>query len=276
MSEIELIAEKLTEKDNTLNVEMSDDEIWFLKNFIKKCNPKKIVEIGVSAGGNTVNILNWKNKDTQLFSVDISTEWYRDKTKLTGFMVEDLPKKDNYKMFRGCDYLDVYKEIGSNIDLIIIDTIHSMPGEFFSFIAALPQLKDGCTVILHDIHLNMIEFSNARFTISGNNAYCNGLLFGSVSSNKKWILKSDMSNIGAFVINQDTRENIKDIFHILCATGAYFPSELNLDEYSKYVNKNYSEDCYNLFKNCLTLQHTYFKNNSNIFKKMRNLLSTIL
>lgn len=41
MSEIELEAGKLTEDDNRLNVEMSEEEIWFLKHFIKEYNPKK-------------------------------------------------------------------------------------------------------------------------------------------------------------------------------------------------------------------------------------------
>ena len=89
MSEIELVAEELTQEDNNINVEMTDGEIWFVKNFISKCNPKKIVEIGISAGGNTVNLLKWKDKDTQLFSIDLSEEWYRDSTKLSGFMADE-------------------------------------------------------------------------------------------------------------------------------------------------------------------------------------------
>lgn len=259
MSEIELEAGKLTEDDNRLNVEMSEEEIWFLKHFIKEYNPKKIVEIGVSAGGNTVNILNWKDENAQLFSVDIAHEWYRDKTKLTGFMAEDLPDKDNFKIYRGHDYLEVCEDIGDDIDLVIIDTVHTMPGEFFSFLAALPHLKEGCIVVLHDIHSNMTQFAHERFTIWDAASYCNGLLFGGVTSDEKWILKAYMSNIGAFVVNEQIMENIKDVFHILCTTWYYFPSDLNLDEYSKYIRENYSEECYKLFKNCLEYQSSYFK-----------------
>lgn len=57
MSEIELMPEKLSEDDNSVNVEMFPEEIWFIKYFIENYNPKKIVEIGVSAGGNSVNLL---------------------------------------------------------------------------------------------------------------------------------------------------------------------------------------------------------------------------
>lgn len=276
MSEIELIAESLTEDDNTINVEMTNDEIWFVKNLIKKCNPKKIVEIGISAGGNTVNLLQWKDKDAQLFSVDISEEWYRDNTKLSGFMADELPVKDNWKLYRGHDYLEVYKEIGDGIDFIIIDTVHAMPGEFFSFIAALPQLKDGCIVVLHDIHLNMVGFSNNRFAEYNIAAYCTGLLFGGVSSDKKLTLKSDISNIGAFVVNDDTRNNIKDIFHILCTTWFDFPSELDLEGYSDYIKENYSIECYMLYENCLKVQLKYFEHESKRLNRVKKLISNFI
>ena len=41
MTEVELIAGDISSKDNTINVEMSNGEIWFLKYFLKKYNPKK-------------------------------------------------------------------------------------------------------------------------------------------------------------------------------------------------------------------------------------------
>lgn len=260
MNEIELVAEGISENDNTVNVEMSNDEIWFLKYLLKMYNPKKIVEIGISAGGNTVNLLQWKDKDAQLFSIDIATHWYRDNTKLSGFMADESDLKDNWKIYRGHDYLDVYDEIGGDIDFIIIDTVHSMPGEFFTFLAALPQLKDGCIVVLHDIHLNMRAFSRNLFGGYNIASYCTGLLFGGVSSNKKWSLKAtdNVSNIGAFVVDETTRNNVKDIFHILCSAWYSFPFELDLDAYCTYVKENYSLDCYNLFTMCLKLQSKYF------------------
>ena len=258
MTEIELLAEKLSRFDNTINVEMSNGEIWFLKHFIKQYHPKKIVEIGVSAGGNTVNLLRWKDDDAKLFSVDICNKWYRDNSKLSGFMADEIDDNVNWKIFRGYDYLDVCEEIGDDIDCIVIDTDHVMPGEFFAFIAALPKLKDGCIVILHDIHLNMSRFSYNSFNDYHINEFCTGLLFGGVSSNKKWILKDDVPNIGAFVVDQSTRDNVKDIFHILCTTWFNFPRILNIKGYSEYVKKNYSNECYNLFNTCLNLQVRYF------------------
>ncbi len=268
MSEIELISEKLTPNDNSINVEMSDGEIWFVKHFIKEFNPKKIVEIGVSAGGNTVNLLNWKDKDAQLFSIDISKQWYRDNTKLSGFMADELEVKDNWKIYRGYDYLDIYEEIGNEIDLIIIDTIHTMPGEILTFLAVLPQLKDGCAVILHDIHLNMKKFNNNKFDDFSQATYCTGLLYSVVSSNNKWTLKSEpMANIGAFLIDDTTRDNIKDIFHALCVSWKIFPSKIDMDAYCEFIGNNYPKDHYELFKACLNLHSNYFTNKKSIKDK---------
>lgn len=174
-------------------------------------------------------------------------------------MADEIGKNDNWKLYRGYDYLDVYEEIGDDIDFIIIDTVHSMPGEFFTFLATLPQLKDGCIVVLHDIHLNLFKFNLNQFSDYFRSAFCTGLLFGAVSSPKKWSLKTeDISNIGAFVVDKSTRNNIKDVFHVLCVSWNYFPNDLNLKEYLKFINKNYSIDCSNLFRSCLELQSKFF------------------
>lgn len=259
MTEIELTAGKISEDDNTTLVEMSEDEIWFLKHFIETYNPKKIVEIGVASGGNSVNILKWKDKDAKLFSVDISTYWWKDKTKLTGFMASELDNTENWKLYNGYDYLDVYKEIGEDIDCIIIDTTHVMPGECLTFLATLPQLKDGCVVILHDIHLNMLRYSRKQFKKIDSVQFCTGLLFGSVRSNEKWILKTDsMSNIGAFIVDDTTRDHIKDLFHALCTSWHMFPSGINFFEYKRFIKENYSPECSKLFNACADLHAGYF------------------
>lgn len=225
----------------------------------------------MAAGGNTVNILKWKDKDAQLFSIDISKEWYRDNSKLSGFMADELDEKDNWKIYRGYDYLDVYEEIGNDIDLIIIDTVHTMPGEVLTFLAVLPQLKDGCVVILHDVHLNMKKFNNNIFTKYANYAYCTGLLFGCVSSKSKWTLKEDfITNIGAFIVDDTTRDNVKDIFHVLCTAWRSFPSDLNVNAYYEFIEKNYSSDCNKLFKTCMKLQEKYFENEKNKKAKKKN------
>ena len=234
MAEIELKAEKLSENDNSENVEMSEEEIWLIKHLIEKYNPRKIVEIGISAGGNTVNLLNWKDDDAQLFSIDLAENWYKDSTKLSGFMADDVEN---------------------------IDTVHAMPGEFLTYILALPQLKDGCVVVFHDIHLNMKKIRNNKFKDNEVSMYCTGLLYSSISSNEKYSLQTDgISNIGALIVDDTTRNGAKDVFRSLCSKWFNYPSNLNLDGYREYVKEHYPIECYNLFGICLDFQKKYFKN----------------
>lgn len=260
MAEIELKAEKLTENDNSKNVEMTDEEIWLIKYLIEKYDPKKIVEIGISAGGNTVNLLNWKNNDAQLFSIDIAENWYKDETKLSGFMADEVKNRKNFRIYRGFDYLDVYDDIGDGIDFIVIDTVHVMPGEFLTYLVALPQIKDGCVVVFHDIHLNMEKIKTNNFRGNSTDMYCTGLLYSSINAHEKYSLQTDgISNIGALIVDDATRDGVKDVFRSLCSKWQIFPDNLDLDGYRKYVKEHYPIEYYNLFCNCLDFQNKYFK-----------------
>ena len=260
MVEYELVPGKISKDDTTAHVEMSKAEIWFLKHFIKTYHPKKIVEVGIAAGGNTVNLLKWKDEDAQLFSVDVAKHWFRDESKLTGFAAMDqLGKDNNWKLYTGYDYLDVYEEIGDDIDCIIIDTTHEMPGECLTFLAALPQLKDGCIVILHDIHLNCFRLGSGNSKERDYAKFCTAVLHSSVRSEKKWILSTGgMSNISALVVDETTRSHIKDLFHALSVSWYNFPTVLNFFEYKKFINEKYSTECAKLFNAIVDAYASYF------------------
>lgn len=63
--------------------EMTYLERCFLNGIIRQAKPKKILELGVSAGGSSAIILNAvKDFDnTKLYSVDYNKKWYRDNSK---------------------------------------------------------------------------------------------------------------------------------------------------------------------------------------------------
>ena len=264
MVEIELKPDKLSKDDNTTNVEMTKEEIWFLKHFIQTYHPKKIVEVGIASGGNTVNLLKWKDDDAKLFSVDVAKYMYKDKSKLSGYMAIDLGANENWKLYGGYDYIDVYNEIGNDIDCIVIDTTHIMPGECLTFLAALPQLKEGCIVILHDVHFNCIRLGGARYNNIDTAKFSSGILFSSVRSEQKWTLSIDgISNIAAFVVDSSTKDHIKDLFHALLTSWYKFPFEVNFSKYKKFMKENYSEDCSKLFNKCVDLYAELFDSNGN-------------
>lgn len=146
--------------------EMSRDQRSFLCGLIKEKKPKKIVEVGVAAGATTCVILNclemMKDElyDTKMYSIDLSNSYYRDATKKTGYLVERiqgiLKSYDHHTLLTGKTLAERIDAIAPDrdIDFLILDTVHSLPGELLDFILCFPYLKKGATVVLHDIRLN--------------------------------------------------------------------------------------------------------------------------
>lgn len=80
-----------TDKVNRYS-EMTSFEHSFLGGLIKENKPEKIVEVGVSAGGTTAAIsqyLKALNINAEIYSVDWSEKWYRNKKYETGFSAKE-------------------------------------------------------------------------------------------------------------------------------------------------------------------------------------------
>lgn len=99
------IREKL---EDAYGAEMSSWQSGFLCGLIKKYHPKKIVEVGVAAGGTTAIILNCISElglDTEVHSVDLNERYYRDKHKETGYLAQKcktfLQRDISHKMYLG-------------------------------------------------------------------------------------------------------------------------------------------------------------------------------
>jgi len=230
-------------------VEMSKNDTQFVLHLLKQKEPLKILEIGVAAGGTSYYILNNMSDNARLFSVDISQTYYRNPDKEVGYIAKELCNEQQlakWTTYFGCDIIDCIDSIGDGIDFLIIDTVHSMPGEFLSFLVSLPHLNNNAMVILHDIHLNYLS---PRATDS----YCTTLLFSVVSSNNKYIIRDQISNIGAFSIDATTSDNIFNIFHALFISWSYYP-DFDMIRYSQYINQFYSERCSFYFEQCISRQ----------------------
>ena len=214
--------------------EMSEEQSAFLCGLLKKYRPNKIVEIGVAAGGTTAVMLNCialLGLEAELFSIDLSENFYRDSDKKTGYLAEEcktiLKRKFEHTVYTGRYAVEYIDDIGEDIDFLVLDTVHSMPGEILDFLAYCPHLKTGCVVVMHDISLN--HFSD------NTDGFATRILLNSVTAAK--IVCSDI-NIGAFIVADDMDQNIDNVFSALMLTWKYFPrrEELNLyrDCYSKY------------------------------------------
>ncbi len=142
--------------------ELSNKELGFICGLIRMFKPKKIVEVGVSAGGTTAVILNCLNKlniYTNVYSVDLAYTYHYDITKECGFQIKDalkiLKRTANHELILGKTIAQVLPEICENedekIDMLILDTIHYLPGELLDFIVCLPYLSQNAIVVLDDL-----------------------------------------------------------------------------------------------------------------------------
>ena len=69
--------------------EMSERQSGFLCGLIKEFKPKRILEIGVAAGGTTaimLNCISMLGLETSIVSIDVSVDYYRDTNKKTGYL----------------------------------------------------------------------------------------------------------------------------------------------------------------------------------------------
>ena len=163
MCEMFLEPKKILDKIAQGESEMTEWQLGFLCGLIKQKKPKKILEIGVAAGGTTAVILNCVAQldlDTEVFSIDINEKLYSDNTKDTGYLTEEcisyLPKKVSRTLYTGGISVEFLDKIGKEIDFLILDTMHILPGELLDFLACLPYLSKNCVGVLHDVVLHHI------------------------------------------------------------------------------------------------------------------------
>ncbi len=223
------------------DAEMTKQQLAFLCGLIKVHKPKKIVEIGVAAGGTTAVILqclSLLNCNTQMFSLDLSDNYYRDKTKKTGYLIEKYKKTFNsniiHSLYTGKYSVEYLEKIGKDIDFLILDSVHSLPGELLDFLAFYPFLKLGSIVVLHDIALN--HYSNNL------NGFATKVIFDNVAAKKIIDIHSEKEfpNIGAFIVTEDTKKYINNVFSALTLTWAYLPDDTELILYRECYKKNYT------------------------------------
>ena len=196
--------------------EMTSFQHSFLCGLIKEKKPRKIVEIGVSAGGTTALILQclkMLNVEAEMYSVDLMKRWYQNEKYETGFaakkMIKDLKDKIYHSLLVGNSIPFFLEKIGNNIDFLILDTTHTLPGEYLDFIVSLPFLKEGCVVVMHDTIENHLVCRDTEVATK--------LLFDVVRADEKYYMweekinLSGLPNIAAFKVGKETKENEREI-----------------------------------------------------------------
>ncbi len=266
-----------------LATEMTRWESGFLSGLLRKFRPRKILEVGVAGGGTSVIIRKalemLELNDTIHYSGDLSEKYYRKKHEdlATGFQYDlacekDVISKGNHKLYIG-NYLPEYiDDIGDNIDFVILDTVHSAPGELLDLLTVLPYLSEKAIIVFHDLATD--HQNHYRQSVS-----INKCLFDSLDGEKYFNVcgtdvDSDMlygySDIGGVVI--DNREGcMRDLFSMLGLPWAYMPSDRELDIYRKKYECFYGVKYIEMFDLIVKVQkHTWQKNS---LKGKRNMVA---
>ena len=224
--------------------EMTYLERCFLNGIIRQAKPKKILELGVSAGGSSAIILNAiKDFDNaKLYSVDYNKKWYRDNSKDVGFIIDEKFSnlKNKWKLYTEGTAAKFMDEIGDEIDLCLIDTMHINPGEFLDFLIVLPYLKKNAILILHDIALHYFR----------KHSLTNGILFSCLKGKKITFNEGNwnkFANIGAVILDENVKDNILDYLYLLTLPWQYLPSYNDILECQKLFSKNYVEEFVDTF-----------------------------
>ena len=250
--------------------EMNQYESAFLTGLIRHYKPKKVVEIGVASGYTSSLILKQldiNDRDFKMYSVDLNKQFYRDKNLKTGFFIEKIFEDlsldpQQHSLLTGDYAVNFIKNIGKDIDFLILDTVHSLPGEIFDFLAYLPYLSEDAIVVLHDVNLHHLYPAKNL----PSNAISNCVLLSSVVADKlSPILDSEkfdfstndlrsksklstISNIAAFKVSSDTHKYIDNLFLTLMLNWSYLPSNIEFDLYFNHLSKHYSKYSIELFE----------------------------
>lgn len=239
-------------------VEMSSEDHGFLCGLIKKYSPKKVVEVGVAGGATTAVIMNCLSmigkKEAVMYSVDLNEGCYRREGKRTGWQLEEvrncLDNYQNHTFLLGKMLPQVIHEIGADIDMVVLDTVHALPGEILDFLCIFPYLAENAIVVVHDITRN---FSEHRYS------FATKILLDAVSGEKYFNLADRLPNIGAFRITEETRLNIENVFSALSITWGYPVDAGILMDYRNIYQSYYPEECLKLFDQIALMQRIQYQ-----------------
>ncbi len=138
---------------------LSDDNLEWICSLIEHYKPKRLLEIGVSTGGSTsvyLNCIKELGLETELVSIDsekIAT--YKPNKPAIGseiYMLKDYLDLTNFNLITGKLVPEVAHDIGI-FDMIIIDTVHFIPGEVLDILCLKNNIHKGTILILDDINI---------------------------------------------------------------------------------------------------------------------------
>lgn len=247
--------------------EMDEIEKRFLFGLIRHFKPKDILEVGVSSGGGSGLILSAISDcpDATLTSIDFATNAYKFKNEKVGFVAQRKHSdNEQWNLIHGKDSSEVIEGLDKKFDFAIIDTAHIHPIETLNFLSVLPFLKKGAIVVLHDIsfYLSNSEYRDMyRFPVIN---LATRYLFNAVAAKKsmpkkyRTDLETQLVNIGAFQVSDDTLNYIENVFQSLYVPWGVTPEKRILDGVSGIVERHFPKRYAQMFAEAIRV-NAYLK-----------------
>ncbi|MEI0495518.1 class I SAM-dependent methyltransferase [Brachyspira intermedia] len=284
LSEIEHIFQETSSDGKLIYPSLNTyEERKFINGIIRQVKPKKILEVGVAAGGSSAIILN-AIKDiegSKLYSIDYLEKWWEEPSKNIGYIVEEEFSNlmNKWTIYRGGVVAKFIEDIGNNIDFCFLDASHYTPGEFLDFLMVLPFLKKNAVVMIHDVILEYVtnyHRPGCYHPLVNLEHYYeivpNSVLF-SLIKGKKITMDSNyfegVGNIGAVILDDDIMEYLFDYFFILTLQWSYMPTEDDINYMIKLFSKYYDKKLLDIFLSVVERNKKIF--NDDILKDLKNL-----
>ena len=223
-------------------IKMNEADSAFICGLLERFRPRKIVEVGIGHGGTTavmMQCLHDLHLHAEICCVDVLKRGYGGTDLDTGFLGEEASRLLSYeglRLFTGVCLPQAIDRIGGDIDFLLLDTMHKLPGETLDFLIAYPFLSKGAVVCLHDIIQNQKKPPDQR-------RIATNVLFNSVVADKYINTdperKAAYPNIGAFRLRADTEAYLTNVFGALTQNWSYFPPVAVMDAYAKKNRARY-------------------------------------
>ena len=234
------------------NTEITELEAANICGLIQNIRPHKILEIGVYSGVTTAILMKCidelnLNSSCEIISVGKDEEIDYVRNNHTGFLINEsklfLNKPVIQKLILKENITELFDNLGTGIDLVVINPKNIFPDTQLAFLSAYPHLSDNAYVIIRGI--NPLYQDGETFQ------YASLLLMNSLVAEKITLNISDnhtdTSNIGVLLLNNDTKKYIADCFNSLFLPWQHIPSDNELSNLHNLFCASYREELVNIF-----------------------------
>jgi len=236
-----------------INSEMTEQERRFVHGIVRHYKPKRLLELGVSRGAGSVNLLNAISDDEQakLVSIDVMDSFYGDGDIPVGSDVAkvfpDL-KCGKWNLFTGVDVSVLIESLDEKFDFAVIDTAHTHPVESLNFLCVLPYLSDNAVVVFHDISLFYYQDCK-RFALASRiliSTLCGKKMFPATKETEFISSSEPVNNISAVIVTPELIRNISNLFIALSLPWEMYPAK-DMFSIRSLLEKHYNEEQLSMF-----------------------------